>query len=358
MLLIFSLLLAGGFTQLVNDPTEMRFCAAGSAIYADEARKRDGQDSDDGQFFDIAERKFKNRLTELDANDPALFLKVKAVTAPPLGEFYRNPAMSSDSPPIAKRFSDCLNLYFAAQENEALTDTAKWLDREMKSDGERRADATFTTKVDFNPMEFMALATASEARKAELRCAVNAAMLVKRKTAQPAQNDWGMTEAKSNLLERRVTEMLVIETGVTAKVVKALLEDVKSNDPVDLQDAEVEGCKPLFDSIDLTAEDGGNVGALSALAAADQPTTPLCYALLSRLAKETPDDETVAAESKSAAQKIADDYLLQHADDPEMAGSALALALADLDRKAKIGHFDKDSDVRIAACWKMVAEIG
>lgn len=358
MSLIFSLLLAGSFTQLVNDPTEMRFCAAGSAIYSDEARKRDGQDSDDGQFFDIAERTFKNRLTELDANDPALFFKVKATMARPLGEFYRNPTISSDSPPIAKRFSDCLNLYFAAQENEALTDTAKLLDREMVSDGEMRAGATFTAEFDFNPIEFMALATASEERKAELRCAVNAAMLVKRKTAHPAQKDWGMTEAKSNLLERRVTEMLVIETGVTAKVVKALLEDVKSNDPVDLKDAELEGCKPLFDSIDLNAKDGGNVGALSALAAADQPTAPLCYALLSRLAKETPGDETVAAQRKSTAQKIADDYMLQHANDPEMAGSALALALADLERKAKTGHFDKEADVRIAACWKMAAEIG
>lgn len=358
MSLIFSLLLAGSFTQFVNDPTEMLFCAAGSAIYADESRKRDGQDSDDGQFFDIAELTFKSRLTELDANDPALFFKVKAEMARPLGEFYRNPTMSPDTPPIAARFSDCLNLYFAAQENEALTETAKLLDSEMEANAEKRAGATFTAEPEFNPIEFMALGTASEERKAELRCAVNAAMLVKRKAVQPAQNDWGMTEAKRNLLERRVTEMLAIETGVSAKVVKALLEDVKSNDPVDLQDAELEGCKPLFDSIDLTADGGGSVGALSALAAADQPSAAVCYALLSRLAKETRGDETAAAESKRAAQKIADDYMLQHADDHEMAGSALALALADLERKPKTGHMDKYGDARIAACWKMAAEIG
>ena len=36
------------FTQMVNDPEEMRFCAVGTEIFADAARKRDGPDSEVG----------------------------------------------------------------------------------------------------------------------------------------------------------------------------------------------------------------------------------------------------------------------------------------------------------------------
>lgn len=358
MPLIFSLALAGSFTQLVNDTAEMRFCAAGSAVYADEARKRDGKDSDDGQFFDMVELKFKNRLTELDANDPVLFAREKATIAGPLGEYHGSPMISPDLPPVATRYSKCLNLVFGGLESEALTETAKVLDQDMAAAEKKLADTTPTTEIDFNPLEFMALGAASEARKSELRCAVNAAMLVKRKNANPTQNDWGMTDAKSDLLQRRVTEMLVIETGVSAKAVRVLIEDATSGDPSDAQDIDLAGCRPLFDSIDPTAGGGGMVAGLSALATADQPTAPLCYALLTQLAKEQTGNKTAAADSEKAAERIANDYMLRHADDPEMAGAAFGLALADLDRRTRIGTVDKDGEIRIAACRKMAAEIG
>lgn len=358
MSLIFSLALAGSFTQFVNDPAEMRFCAAGSAIYADEARKRDGTESDDGQFFDIVELKFRNRLTELGANNAELVAKEKAEIAAPLGEYYRNPAIPPESPQTAIRYSKCLNLVFGALENEPLTATAKVLDDEMSAAADELSNAAHNSEIGFNPLEFVALGTASEARKSELRCAVNAAMLVKRTLALPAQNDWGMTDAKSKLLQQHVTEMLVIETGASAKAIKALFDDAAQADPSELQDAEIADCKPLFDSIDPTADGGGRVAALSALAATDQPTAPFCYALLSRRAKEQPDDAAVADESRKAAQKIADDYMVRHANDPEMVGSTFALALADHDRRTKVGDIEKDREVRIAACLKMAAEIG
>lgn len=356
MFLIFSLLVSGSFTQLVNDPAEMRFCAAGSAIYADEARKRDGKDSDDGQFFDIIELKFKSRLAQLNADDPTLVAKEKAAIAGPLGAFYRKPTTSPE-PPVATRYSKCLNLVFGAQENEALTNTATVLDEAMQADGEKSLDVTPVTEIEFNPLEYLALATASEPRKAELRCALFAAMLVKRKNAAPARNDWGMSVAKSDLLRRRVTEMLVIETGVSARAVDRLFDEVTGSDADGLQDSDLAGCKLLFDSIDPGADGGGRVGLLSALESADAPSAPQCYALLSRLAKEQSGDEAAAASSESAAQKIADDFLLRHADDPEMAGTAMAFALADLDRKAKTDQNDQDGEVRIAACRKMAAEI-
>lgn len=356
MFLIFALLLSGSFTQIVNDSAEVRFCAAGSAIYADEARKRDGKDSDDGQFFDIIELKFKRRLVELNADDPTLLAKEKAAIAGPLGAFYRNPTTSPE-PPVATRYSKCLNLAFGAQENEALTKTAEVLDEAMQADGEKPLDAAPVTEIEFNPLEYLALAAASEPRKAELRCALSAAMLVQRKNTVPAQHDWGMSVTKSDLLQRRVAEMLVIETGVSASAVNRLFDDVKGSDPDALQDSDLAGCKPLFDSINPGADGGGKVGLLSPLASADAPSAPQCYALLSRLAKEQTGDEAAAASSESAAQEIADDFLLRHADDPEMAGTAMAFALADLDHKTTTGRNDPDREVRIAACRKMAAEI-
>jgi hypothetical protein len=357
MSLFFWLASIGSFTQMVNDPEEMRFCAVGTEIFAEAARKRDGAKSDDAQFFDIIGYRYLNRLVELGGADPEASQRLKAQLTGPLAGFFADETATETFSPEVQRFSKCLNLAFGVIENEKIVDTARALDENEAAKANPVAPVANddVTLIDFNPLEIMAVAGISEARKLELRCAVYAQGYVNAPKNYPRFDGFGLTSDRAAALRDQVSTLIVAESGASRAGIDGLF-GMLANEVGDDAEDDIKLCAPLYQSIVSGADGILSVTGLSPAVPVDQPTMPRCYALLIRNAGENVEDRAVDSQREAdnqAADKLAEAYLLAHPGKAEQAGAEIAMAMADLDRNAKQGKIDADHDLRLAACRKM-----
>jgi len=349
------------FTQMVNDPEEMRFCAVGTEIFADAARKRDGPDSDDAEFFDIIGYRYSGRLAELGGADADANKRLKAQLADELADFFDDDMAVDAMSPKVEHFSKCLNLAFGAMENEAIVDTAKALDEnEAAKTNPVANDANDDViLIDFNPLELMAIAGIGEARKLELRCAIYAQGYVNAPENYPRLASFGLTKDRAAVLREQVSALIVAESDTSRAGIDGLFAMLAKDAGDDAED-DIEACGPLYNSIVSNPDGSVSIAGLSPGLPADQPTMPHCYALLVRNAGENIDDRAADAEREAdnlAADKLAEAYLMAHPDKAEQAGAEIGLAMADLDRKAHQGLIDKDREVRLQACRTLAAAI-
>jgi hypothetical protein len=351
----------GSFTEMVNDPEEMRFCAVGTEIFAEAARKRDGPDSDDGQFFEIIGYRYSGRLAELGGVDKEADGRLKAQLVDELTGFFEVDMAVEEMSPKVEHFSKCLNLAFGAMENEAIVVTAKALDENEAAKANPVAPVANSdvSLIDFNPLEIMAIAGIGETRKLELRCAIYAQGYVNSAKNYPRFAGFGLTNDRATALREQVSSLIVAESGASRAGIDGLF-GMLANDVGEDSEEDAKMCAPLYQSI-VTGVDGSlSVSGLSPVVPADQPTMPRCYALLARSAGENLDDLATASQREAdnqAADKIAEAYLHARPDKAEQAGAEIAMAMADFDRKAKQGAADADRDVRLTACRKMAEDL-
>lgn len=361
MSLLFWFASLTSFTQMVNDPEEMRFCAVGTQIFAEAARKRDGAKSDDAQFFDIVGYRYSNRLVELGGVDPEADQRLKATLTEKLTGFFADETATETFSPETERFSKCLNLAFGAMENEKIVDTAKALDEneEAKANPVAEVENDDVVSIDINPLEIMAIAGIGEARKLELRCAVYAQGYLMAPEKNPRFAGFGLTSDRATALREQVSALIVAESGTSRAGIDGLF-GMLSTDVGDVPEHEIEMCASLYQSI-VSGTDGSlSVKGLSPAIPADQPTMPRCYAMLVRSAGENMDGrapDTLREADNQSADKIAEAYLTAHPDKAEQAGAEIGMAMADLDRRTKQGAVDADRGVRLAACRKMAEDL-
>jgi hypothetical protein len=353
MSLLFWLASIGSFTQMVNDPEEMRFCAVGTEIFAEAARKRDGPQSDDAQFFDTIRYRYLNRLVELGVADAEANQRLKTQLTGPLTGFFMDEAAAETLVPEVQRFSKCLNLAFGALENEAIVETARNLDKNEAAILPPPLEAADggMVKLGFNPIELLALATLGEARKFELGCAVFAQAYVNDPNAVPQLAPAGLTAGKVAALRAQISKLIIAESGVSEAGIDGLFAMIVK-DVGSIPDKEAKDCTPLFRSI-VTSPEGLTTIALSPAVPPDQPTLPRCYAILTRNADGLIGEAGADAERESdnrLAERLADAFLMQNAADPERAGAEIGLAMAHLADNAHKGIVDPDLQTRLNAC--------
>lgn len=361
MSMLFWLASLGSFTQMVNDPEEMRFCAVGTEMFAEAARKRDGPDSHDAQFFEIIGFRYSGRLAELGGTDAEASRRLKTQLADELTGFFDDDMAVDAMSPKVERFSKCLNLAFGAMENEAIVDTAKALDENeaAKANPVAKVANDDVTLIDFNPLEIMAIAGIGEARKLELRCAVYAQGYVNAPEKNSRLAGFGLTNERVAALREQVSSHIVAESETSRAGFDGLF-GMLAKDVGEVPEDEIHLCAPLYQSI-ISGDDGSvTVSGLAPAILADQPTMPRCYALLVRTAGENIHDRGIDAQREAdnqAADKLAESYLMAHPDKAEQVGAEIGLAMADLDRKTKKGVIDLDYNVRLEACRKMAAAL-
>lgn len=351
----------GSFTHLVNDPEEMRFCAVGTEIYAEAARKRDGPKSDDAQFFDIIGYRFSGRLAELGGTDAEANQRLKAQLADELTRFFDDDMSIGAISPNVEHFSKCLNLAFGAMEQEAIVDTAKALDEnEAAKTNPVAHDANDdVTLIDFNPLELMAIAGIGEARKLELRCAIYAQDFVNEPKNFPRLGDFGLTADRVAALREQVSALIVTESGASRAGVDGLFRMAANAVGEDAAD-DVEQCASLYKSIISNGDGSVSISGLTPAVPADQPTMPRCYALLVRNADGLIGEADADAERESdnrLAERLADAFLVKNAADPERAGAEIGMAMAHLDDNAHKGIVDPELQTRLTACRAMAAAL-
>jgi hypothetical protein len=361
MSLLFWLASLGSFTQMVNNPEEMRFCAVGTEIFAEAARKRDGPDSYDAQFFEIIGYRYSERLAELGGTDAEASRRLKTQLADELTGFFDDDMAVDAMSPKVEHFSKCLNLAFGAMENEAIVDTAKALDENAaaKANPVAKVANEDVTLIDFNPLEIMAIAGIGETRKLELRCAIYAQVYVSAPENSPRLASFGLTKAEVAALREQVSALIVAESDTSRAGIDGLFRMIAKDVDEDADD-DIESCGPLYNSIVSNPDGSVTIAGLSPALPADQPTMPRCYALLVRNAGENIDDRAADAQRDAdnlAADKLAESYLMAHPDKAEQAGAEIGLAMADLDRKAHQGMIDEGREVRLQACRTMAAAL-
>lgn len=349
----------GSFSLMVNDPEEMRFCAVGTEIFADAARRRDGPKSDDAQFFDIIGYRYSNRLAELGGVDADANRRLKTMLNDKLTGFFADEAATESFSPETERFSKCLNLAFGAMENEAIVDTAKALDENeaAKANPTAVVEDEDVLSIDFNPIELLAIANVSEARKLELRCAVYAQGFVSEPKNFPGFANLGLTPDRVAALREQISTLIVAESGVSRAGIDGLFGMLSNGVGEDAED-EVKLCVPIYNSIASNADGSLSIAGLSPAVTADQPTLPRCYALLVRSADGSIGEAGAERESDNRlAEKLADAYLMQNAANPERTGAEMGMAMADLDANAHKGVVDPDLQTRLNACRTMAAAL-
>lgn len=358
MSLLFWLASLGSFSQMVNDPEEMRFCAVGTEIFAEAARKRGGHDSDDAAFFDIIGYRYSGRLAELGGTDAEANKRLKAQLVDELTGFFDDNSAALQTSPKVERFSKCLNLAFGAMENEAIVDTAKALDENEAAKASPVAEVINDdlVTIDFNPLEILALATIGETRKLELRCAIYAQGYVNEPKNYPGLANFGLTPDRAAALREQVSSLIADESDTSRAGIDGLFAMLAKEVGEDAED-DVKLCAPLYNSIAYNPDGSLSISGLSPAVPADQPTMPRCYALLVRSAEGNGDAgaATQRQADKQAADKLAEAYLRAHPHQAEQAGAEIGLAMADLDRKEQQDLIDKDRDVRLQACRSMAA---
>lgn len=155
------------------------------------------------------------------------------------------------------------------------------------------------------------LASLSEARRGEVRCAMLAGLVVSEAERDAPGKDYGLTGEQAETLAGRLAETIMFETGWSQEDVRALYRqdfedfaaaslasDPPAEDPATALDRAIGACRPLYDSMDLSGEGDGQVGGLSPAAFEVEPGMDnilACHALLSSFVAGMPEGSKEAA---------------------------------------------------------------
>ena len=287
----FLALLAGTYSDFVNDPAEVRFCAAAGAVQA----AAPGGSPDDAYFHDLTSRKFLLRLADLGAMDKAALAAAKAAW--------------TGSAEDEVRYEACQTLALSIPEGGTLVDAAASADgavdgavdgmadgdamaAEAAAAAEAATEAAPEAEIDGAPL----LAALSEPRRKEVRCATIASAIMYDVGRGVSDKSYGLTAEGAETLAGRLAEAIMTETGISEAEVRAaykadfeaftfnmLGEGQDEKTALATVEAGIARCRSLYDSIDLSGDGDGVVKGLAPVArigGAAAATTAECYVML------------------------------------------------------------------------------
>ncbi|WP_077147214.1 hypothetical protein [Sphingopyxis sp. KK2] len=348
-------LLAGSHVDLVNNPAELRVCAAAAEMSAQQA-ERNGADSFDVALNRAVAKIYVDRLRELGAHDTAALAAVQKG----LG----------DSPEEMALYEKCQTIVASMPADGTLLEGAQAADAPGAGDAVSAIDAAAeaaeaaeegAAAYDGAPI----LAALSEPRRGEVRCATIASALMYDVGRGVSDNYYGLTAESAETLAGRLAEAIMAETGMSEAEVRAaykadfeeftfgmLGEGQDEKTAQAMVEAGVEQCRPLYDSIDLSGDGDGVVTGLAPVAmlgGGAAPTTAQCYAMLAAFHRDMEEGSKEADAFGDMTAALVKRFYREWGDRP---GAAAALAeAAQFDAAAFEALTEEQAENRMSFCF-------
>ena len=333
-------LLAGFYGNLVEDPAELRFCAA-----AGEVEAKGETDPDGAALHALVGRHFLLRLADIGAMDRTALDAAKA-------------AYSGRGEDRA-RYEHCQSLALSVPDGGTLVDAAAQLDHDMEEPGP-------APEVDGAPL----LAALSEPRRREVRCATIASAIIYDVGRGVSERSYGLTAEGAETLAGRLAETIIAETGMSEAQVRAaykadfeaftfgmLGDGQDERTALATVEAGIDRCRTLYDSIDLSVGGDGVVKGLApaALVAGEAaPTTGQCYAMLTSFQRGMAKGSKEAAAFGVMTTGLVQRFHREWGDRPG-AAAALAEEAAGFDAAALEALPEEQAEARMRACFDLAA---
>jgi len=352
-------LLSGSHVDLVNNPSELRVCAAAAELSAQQA-ERNGADAFDVKLNRAVAKIYVDRLRELGADDAAALAAVQKG----LG----------DSPEEMALYDKCQTIVMAMPADGSLLEGAQAADA-MDSGGapsaldvaDEAAEAADASEAAHDGDAL--LAALSEPRRSEVRCATTASALMYDVGRGVSDRSYGLTAESAETLAGRLAEAIMTETGMSEAEVRAaykadfeaftfgmLGDGQDEKTALAMVEAGVEQCRPLYDSIDLSGDGDGLVTALTPVAMLDGeavPNTAQCYAMLAAFHHDMAEGSKEAESFGAMTAALVKRFYREWGDRP---GAAAALAdAAQFDAAAFEALPEEQAETRMSFCFDLAA---
>lgn len=344
-------LLSGSHVDLVNNPADLRVCAAAAELSAQQA-ERNGADAFDVELNRMVAKIYVDRLRELGAGDAAALAAVQKG----LG----------GSPAEMALYDKCQAIVMAMPADGSLLEGAQTVDAMASAAGDAAVDAAEPDAAVHDGDAL--LASLSEPRRGEIRCATIASALMYDVGRGVSDKSHGLTAADAETLAGRLAEAIMAETGMSEAEVRAaykadfeeftfgmLGEGQDEKAALAAVEAGVAQCRPLYDSIDLSAGGDGVVAALTPaamLAGAAAPDAAQCHAIMARFLPGMPKGSKEAKAFGEIVARLERRHYAEHGQTVEAAAS-LAGAAADFDDAAFEALPEAEAEAQMGYCMDL-----
>lgn len=350
-------LLSGSHVDLLNDPGQVRYCAASVDVAADEQAAKEGE-SFNVRFMRAASGLYRARLKELGADDAAAFARAKKSIRP--DTFDR--ALSEK----------CGKILTAMRGKDSLLDAAKRLDDggsapDSDDAAEAPVDDSYAATLKREAPGWLDLLPAT--RRGEVRCAMLASLVVNEVERGVSTQSYGLTRAKAETLAGRLAEAIMAENAHDADGVRAIynadfegfaarrleMGDAEANA---LFAAEMAQCQPLYASIDVSGDGDGVVTGLApvaSMAGAAMPGTAECHAILTWISSGLSKDSGEAKDFAAMIKRLETRHKREVGDDAA-ASAELGATAAVFDGDAFDALPEEEAEPQLAQCFALAAE--
>lgn len=343
-------LLSGSHVDLVNNPAELRVCAAAAELSAQQA-ERNGADAFDVELNRMVAKIYVDRLRELGAADPAALAAVQKG----LG----------DSPGEMVLYDKCQTIVMAMPADGSLLEGAQAADAMASAAGDAAESAEPEEAVHNGDALLAAL---SEPRRREIRCATIASALMYDVGRGVSDKSYGLTAASAETLAGRLAEAIMAETGMSEAEVRAaykadfetftagmLGEGQDEKTALAIVGAGVDQCRPLYDSIDLSGDGDGVVTGLAPaamLGGVAAPDAAQCYAIMARFLPGMPKGSKEAKAFGDIVARLEQRHYAEHGQTAEAAAD-LAAAVAGFDDAAFEALQEAEAEAQMGYCMDL-----
>lgn len=351
-------LLSGSHVDLVDNPTDLRVCAAAAELSAQQAERK-GADDFDIRLNRMVAKIYRDRLRELGADDAAALAAVQKG----LG----------DSPDEVALYEKCQTIVMAMPADGSLIEGAEAADATSNGGASAAADEAAEAAEASEPAYDgdTLLAALSEPRRGEVRCATIASAIMYDVGRGVSDRSYGLTAESAETLAGRLAETIRTETGMSEAEVRAaykadfeaftfglLGEDQDEKTALALLEAGIDQCRMLYGSIDLSGHGDGLVRGLSPaamLGGAAAPDAAQCYAMMARFVPGLPEG---SKEAKAFGDIVARLEQRHYADKGQTAEAAadLATAVASFDDAAFEALPEADAETQMSYCMEMAGQ--
>lgn len=347
-------LLSGSHVDLVNNPAELRVCAAAAELSAQQA-ERNGADAFDVRLNRTVAKIYVDRLRELGAGDAAALAAVQKG----LG----------DSPAEMALYDKCQTIVMAMPADGSLLEGAQAADAMASAASDAAADAAEAAEPEDAAHDGDALLAAlSEPRRGEIRCATIASALMYDVGRGVSDKSYGLTAASAETLAGRLAEAIMAETGMSETEVRAaykadfetftagmLGDGQDERTALAMVEAGVAQCRSLYDSIDLSGDGDGIVAGLTPaamLGGAAAPEAAQCYAIMARFLPGMPKGSKEARAFGDIVARLEQRHYAEHGQTAE-AADGLAAAVAGFDDAAFEALPEAEAETQMGYCMDM-----
>lgn len=354
-------LLSGSHVDLVNNPADLRVCAAAAELSAQQAERK-GADDFDIRLNRMVAKIYLDRLRELGADDAAALAAVQKG----LG----------DSPDEMALYEKCQTIVMAMPADGSLIEGAEAADAMGNGEAsaaieaaDEAAEAAEASGPAYDGDTL--LAALSEPRRGEVRCATIASAIMYDVGRGVSDRSYGLTAESAETLAGRLAETIMAETGMSEAEVRAaykadfeaftfglLGEDQDEKTALALVEAGIDQCRMLYDSIDLSGHGDGVVRGLSPaalLGGAAAPDAAQCYAIMARFVPGLPEGSKEAKAFGDIVARLEQRHYAEKGQTAEAAAD-LATAVASFDDAAFEALPEAEAETQMSYCMEMAGQ--